>query len=244
VNVANSGTDWGTAVASTIGDLWFGVFIAAGIITLVFAILERTHAHAAIACKWDPLSLPPVRKQERKTSLVHTVCELGFAVFGLVWLLLPQYPVLILGPAASFMKAAPLVHTVYVPIVLLGVVAILRPAITLVRMAWVWFPPLAELVQAVLILILLNFVLSAAIQTPGGDWHPFVVLADGVMTAQYVKVAAIVNVSILISLYCAWLGLGIAMIVQVWRLFRYLRKQRTRAQPASLNALRPRQNLG
>lgn len=238
VNVANSSGNWGTAIASTLGDLWSGLFIAAGVITLVFAVLERTHAHAAVACKWDPLSLPPVRKQERKTSPVHAVCQLVFGFFGLVWLLLlPQYPVLILGPASAFMKAGATVHTIYVPIVLLAVVAILRPAITLVRMEWAWFPPLAELVQAVLSLVLLNFVLNAAIHPPGGDWHPFVVPVPGPASAGYVKVAAIVNVSILISLFCAWLGLGIALLAHTWRLLRYLRERFFRPRhPESLPA--------
>ena len=222
VNVANSNGNWGTALAATIGDLWSGLFIAAGIITLVFAILERSTAHAEIACKFDPLSLPPVQKTERKTSPAKSMCELIFAIFGLVWLLLlPQYPVLILGPASAFLKAGSIVHTIYVPLTLLAVVAILRPAITLVRMEWAWFPPLAELVQASLSLILLNFVINAAIQAPSGDWHPFIVLASGA-SAQYVKLAAIVNVSILISLYCAWIGVGIALLVNTWRVLRYL----------------------
>src|SRR5215469_4549610 len=39
-NAVRSG-EWGTAIAATIGDLWSGLFIAAGVITLVFAILER-----------------------------------------------------------------------------------------------------------------------------------------------------------------------------------------------------------
>lgn len=67
VNLSNSGGNWAVAALTTLGNLWGGLFIAAGIITLVFAILERTHAIADIHSKWDPLSLPPVQK-ERKTS--------------------------------------------------------------------------------------------------------------------------------------------------------------------------------
>lgn len=225
VNVAHS-NHWGTAVAETIGNLWTAMLLAAGIITLVFAILERTHAVAGVVCKFDPLKLPPVRKQERKTSLSQTVCQLAFAVFGLVWLLLlPQYPVLILGPAAAFLKAAPTMHAVYLPVVLLGVMAILRPAITLARPQWEWFPPLAEALQAVFSLVLVNFLIMVAVQT-SGDWHPFLVLADSVTSAQqFVRVAAIVNVSILISLYCMWLGFCIALLFHIWQLLKYLRRR-------------------
>jgi hypothetical protein len=38
VTLANSGGNWGLAVASTLANLWSGLFIAAGIVTLVFAI--------------------------------------------------------------------------------------------------------------------------------------------------------------------------------------------------------------
>src|SRR5215469_15708265 len=71
-NAVRSG-DWGTAIAATIGDLWSGLFIAAGVITLVFAILERTHAQMGMECKWDPMKLPPIHKHERKASTLHMV---------------------------------------------------------------------------------------------------------------------------------------------------------------------------
>jgi hypothetical protein len=237
VNVANSG-NWGTAVASTLFDLWSGLLVAAGIITMVFAILERTSAHAAIARKWDPLSLPPVRKPEQKTSAVKAACELAFNFFGLIWLLLlPQYPILILGPAKAFLTAGTIWSTFYLPVVLVAIVALLRSAITLARPQWVWFPSSSQLLQTVLSLIVLYFMLNAVTQTPHGEWYPFVALRDGMMSAQYIKVAAIVNASILISLFCSWLGLCIALIVHTWQLVRHVRKRVSPPQqPASVQA--------
>src|SRR5258708_31114430 len=140
VNLGNGGGHWGSAIARTFGDLWSGLFIAAGIVTLVFAIIERTSTQLGTEMKWDPLKLPPVRKDERKFSLLKAVCELGFNIFGLVWLLLvPHYPFLILGPAAVVLKAGPLVHMFYMPFVLVGVVALVRSGITLARPQWAWF---------------------------------------------------------------------------------------------------------
>ena len=111
VNLANTGGDWGVAIAHTLGNLWSGLFLAAGVITLVFAILERTQSMVEINCKWDPSTLPPLEKQESKTSLMQAVCEFAFGFFGLIWLLLvPSYPYLILGPASTFLKAAPMWH--------------------------------------------------------------------------------------------------------------------------------------
>jgi hypothetical protein len=225
VNVAQGGGDWGSAVLNTFGDLWSGLFIAAGIVTLVFAIIERTSAHLGADCKWDPLKLPPVRKDERKPSLLKAVCQFGFNIFGLVWLLLvPHYPFLILGPAAIILKAGPMLHTYYLPFVLISVVALVRSGITLARPHWDWFPPVSELLQSVLLLLVLNYMIEAIGKTP--SVYPFVVLQDAVRNSpKYFQLAGIVNVSILASIVFGWLGVCIAALLQVWVFLRYLRKR-------------------
>lgn len=238
-NWANS-HDLGAAIGTTIANLWSGLFIAAGVITLVFAIVERTHVHtAAFACKWDPLSLPPVKKEERKTSFVQIVCELAFTTFGLIWLLLlPHYPALIFGPASAFLTAGPIWHKFYLPIVLLGVFALLRSAITLAKPQWMWFPSWSQMVHMVFSLIILYFMLNTVRQMPHGQWQMFVSLRDAAAnSAQYIRVALIVNLSILIALAGTWLGLSIALIVHTWQFLKYIRKPGTREErSASLQA--------
>lgn len=237
VNVANSSGHWGLAVASTIGDLWSGLFIAAGTITLVFAVIERTNAHWGTEIKWDPLKLPPVRKEEHKQpSRLKTVSEFGFNVFGLVWLLLvPYHPWMILGPTAAFLKAAPIWHTVYLPIVVLAIAAVLRPAMILARPHWSWFPLPTQLVQTVITLILVKFMINAATQTPASEWYPFLALADSVRNSpHYIGIAAIVNVSVLLSLVFTWFGVCIAAIVQTWQLMRYFLNRASHARDPAL----------
>lgn len=237
VNVANSGGNWGAAIGNTIGNLWSGLFIAAGTITLVFAILERTHAHVAIECKWDPFKLPPVKKrQEKKTSLAQTVCELAFNVFGLIWLLLvPHYPWLIFGPAASILSVGPIWHAFYGAIIFLTVFALFRSTLTLARPQWGWFPPATQLLQTIIGMVILKFMLDAAGVTTNGTWHPFVVVAEGVRNSvQYVRVAAVVNASIMIGMTAAWLGFSIAVVVQTWRLLQYVSKRVSDAAEAAL----------
>ena len=240
VNLANT-RDWGLAAAHTLGDLWSGAFVAAGVITLVFAVIEATQAHLGLLDKWNPSSLPRLQKQqpERKPSFLKMACELGFAFFGLIWILLvPHYPVLILGPAAAFLKAGPWLHKFYVPILLLGIAGLLRSAISLARPQWAWFPSLSQLLNTVLTLVVLNYISNAAGHTPNGNLHPFVVPADSVQdSAQYARIAAIVNASILISLAAAWLGLCIAAIVQTWEFLRHIRSRNSGTeQPAQPRA--------
>jgi hypothetical protein len=230
VNLANTGGDWAAAILHTFGDLWSGLFIAAGIVTLVFAILERTSAHLGAECKWDPLKLPPVRQEERQPSLLKAVCELGFNSFGLVWLLLlPQHPWMILGPAAAVLKAGPMLHTFYLPFVLISAVALVRSGITLARPQWGWFPPLIQLAQSVLVLIVFHSMIEAIGRTPSA--YPFVVLQDAVANSpKYFQLAGIVNVSILASIVFGWLGVCIAAIAQCWEFLRYLRKRNSTPQ--------------
>lgn len=236
VDLANSNGNWGAAIGITLANLWSGLFIAAGIVTLVFAIVERTSVQFNIECKWDPLKLPPVRHHERKTSLVKSACELFFGLFGLVWLLLvPHYPVLILGPAAAFLKAAPIWHTFYLPIVMLCLVGLARSATMLARPGWTSFPLWSQLLQNLLTFAVLNFLINAA-HAGNGSWHPFLMPEDAVAnSAHYIEVAGFVNLSILLCLAGTWLGLCIASVVQVWQLLMHLRKRFSGAnQPATL----------
>ena len=238
--LAGTNGDWGKAVLLTLGNLWSGGFIAAGVITLVFAVLERTHAIADIACKWDPSSLPPLEKPERKSSFAQTLCELAFNVFAIVWLLLvPHHPFLIFGPAAAFLKLGPIWHTFYVPAVLLSAFALVRLAITLARPQWTAFPIWAQLLQALLMLIFVHYMVAAVGHTVQGGWQPFVAIADSVpgteKYAQLIKVVAIINVSLLISLVCMWVGVCIGVAAQTWKLLKHIRKQTGVTElPASL----------
>jgi len=227
INFANSSGNIGVAIGTTIGQLWSAIFIAAGVVTMVFACLEWTHAIADIDCKWDPQTLPPVQKSEQKTSLVKAVCELAFAWIGLLWILaLPHYPFLIFGPAAAFLKAGPIWHSFYIPIVLMSVYGLVRSAVILVKPEWDWFPSASELVRTGLSLLLLHFLFNALGQ-PGMGWNSFVVLTDAAKhSSQYIKVVAVVNVSILISMAGVWIGLCIAAPIQLWQLLVYLRKRR------------------
>ena len=71
-----------------------------------------------------PAAAPETRAQKRRWCKPSANLSSGGS--GAIWLLLlPHYPFLILGPAAGFLKPAPMWHTFYLPIVL---VATVRPA--------------------------------------------------------------------------------------------------------------------
>jgi hypothetical protein len=138
-------------------------------------------------------------------------------------------------------------HVFYVPIVLLSIVGLTHQVVSLMRPQWTWLPPAARLMTTVLSLLLLNFIINAASATPGGEWHPFIVVADSAAhaaassaqkLAQLNRVSALVNVSILLTLVVTWLGLCIAGIVQTWQLMRHFCKRTAEARnPAMLRML-------
>jgi hypothetical protein len=240
VNLVNTGGNWGIAAARTLGDLWTGGFIAAGVITLVFAAIDKTQVQLGLANKWDPRSLPPVLQPEQRISYRKTICELGFAVISLLWVLLvPTYPVLLLGPAAAFLKPSPLWHTFYIPAVVLVAASVIRAWIGLVKPQWTWFLPLTQLLNIGFTLLLLHFVMDAAVHSSSLGSGAFVVLADpAAASAHLIHVTAIVNASIFISMPATWLGLCIAAVIHTWRFLRQVRKRPPRSGlPALLRML-------
>ncbi|HEX3985614.1 MAG TPA: hypothetical protein VHX13_03300 [Acidobacteriaceae bacterium] len=71
---------WLSYVGLTGSHLWTGWFAAMGIVTLVFAILERTHAQQHILESWNPRKLPPVRHPSlipRSTSAIELAVNLA-----------------------------------------------------------------------------------------------------------------------------------------------------------------------
>jgi hypothetical protein len=75
---------WFNIMAQVSGSLWNMAFIAAGTITLVFAILERLQAKSHWLENWDPRKLPPVRNPSvhRRTNAAF---ELAIIVLAIAW---------------------------------------------------------------------------------------------------------------------------------------------------------------
>jgi hypothetical protein len=230
----------GPALVETVSTLLYAMFVAAGIITLIMAVLERTQATLHLFEKWDLRSLPPAPKQAQPSSRTQTIFELIFGVVGLMWLLLlPQYPFLILGPAAAFLKPSPIWHSLYLPVVVLSVAGLAGQCVSLARPQWTWLPLAARLVTTVLWLAVVNFLINAAGHAPNSDWHPYVIAASAVRASgqsstQLDHIAAIVNASVLLTLAVMWLGFCIAGIIQTWQLMRLVRRRSPQARDPAL----------
>lgn len=75
---------WQPPFAQIGGQLWSAWFSALAVVTLVFAVLERTHVKQEILSKWDPRKLPPLRPKHiipRTNSAIEVVVNLGVLVW-------------------------------------------------------------------------------------------------------------------------------------------------------------------
>lgn len=68
---------WG----ATWGSLWTAAFVSWGVVTIIFAVLERSQAKSRFLEEWDPRKLPPVRDPNqipRSNSIIELVVNLLF----------------------------------------------------------------------------------------------------------------------------------------------------------------------
>lgn len=75
---------WQPPFAHIGAQLWSAWFSAMAVVTLVFAVLERTHAKREILEKWDPRKLPPLRPKHlipRANSAIEVMVNLCVLVW-------------------------------------------------------------------------------------------------------------------------------------------------------------------
>ena len=73
------GHHWASYFGVAWDELWTAWFVSMGVVTLVFAILERTHAKAQLLEDWNPRKLPPLRHPHsipRSSSVIEIAVNL------------------------------------------------------------------------------------------------------------------------------------------------------------------------
>jgi hypothetical protein len=139
---------------------------------------------------------------------------IGSAV-ALVWLAeVQRHPFLIFGPAAYFLKLAPVWARMYGPIVLLTSLGMVQATVNLFRPRWTSFRTLAQAVLQAAGLVVLYFLLKA------GSW---VTLADGVAgshIAGYTRAIDLVNQGIFYGLLVGGLISVVQVVLKIARLIR------------------------
>jgi len=89
--VQQTRVSWFAAFASAWNVWWTMAFVAIGIATLVFAVLERVQAKSGFLDDWSPRKLPPVRIPNQ-IPRASSIFELAFTLLFFIWWALNASP--------------------------------------------------------------------------------------------------------------------------------------------------------
>lgn len=179
----------GSAPGQAIGHLASFPFTVAvmvfGWVTLVFALIDLNLPRLLQATDLDfkGLVAPTVERRPRRWALIAEI--FGSTVFLLWWLAIPKAPVLVFGPAASFLALAPIWQQLYLPIAVIWVASLAVLWAVLLRPDWRRVRTIGGFITDVLALVLAGILLNA---------DAVVQLAPGVPAAgNVVEVVRIIN---------------------------------------------------
>jgi hypothetical protein len=206
------------------------LFIQLGAVTLIFSLIERhltknpdrwdlsgTCGGLRLDLKIGKNSSLPIERGQW-ISRFESVSIIIASTVALIWVTgVQRYPFLILGPAASFLKLAPIWYQVYFPIVLLTVAEIVRATINLVRPDWTRFRAVYNIVSHSGGLVVVYYLIRS------GSWVAAVGPATEI-TEQYAHSIAIVNQWTYFALLVAAILSVVMLVVKVTRLVRSLRR--------------------
>jgi len=212
-------------------SFWINVFVVFGIVTLLFAVLERFQSAVSALQRWDPRKLPRVTHRKNRVSRVESVFGLAFSILFIVWWLsLSRYGHVIFGPIAGFFSLNPALRAWYLPVLAPACIVMLQQCVNLVRPQWLWLRAAALLVADSIALFI--FIFAAKI-------HPYLILAgDANLDAQHVHALAALNQVLSWTTVCTIAGICIALFVHAYQVVRELRRmvkgpQNGAALPAS-----------
>jgi hypothetical protein len=223
----------------TLPTFLYQFLIQFGVITLIFALADRHWTKHPD--RWSPRGLKhpwhpafgmqtgwkDARSSEEGATRVSTFDSIAqFVALGVTigWLRVAQHsPFMILGPAAAFIKPAPIWQQLYWPIVALALAGMAQAGVNLLRPDWVRLRTAYQLLSNVVWLVILFFLLRA------GSW---IVIPEGGRSSaeDYRRTAVILNQ----CLYYTLIGLS---VVAAFAVFRYLRRLFRREREGSGSAV-------
>jgi hypothetical protein len=226
VKTALIATGKALTVSDTLPAFLYQFLVQFAVITLIFAFADR-HL-SKFPDRWDPRNLKQPWHQafaiqtrwkgtggsDEGPARVSTLDSIAqFVALGVTigWLRVAQHaPFMILGPAAAFIKPAPIWHQFYWPIVALALAGMAQAGINLWRPDWVRLRTVYQLLSNFMWLVIVFFLLRA------GNWIAIPETA-GPQAEDYRRTTVILNQYLRYTL----IGLG---VVAAYAAFRNLRR--------------------
>lgn len=127
----------GAMIGDTWGTSWLAMFTAVGVVTIVFALLERIQAKSKFLENWNPAKLPPVRDPNRIPCVSSTV-DLAANLVFIVWWLSGMSSQIVFDRAGVRIVFAPVWETFFWAFLLIAVANVALDAANLLRPCWTW----------------------------------------------------------------------------------------------------------
>lgn len=203
----------GSLLSSLPSVFFFQLLIQFAIVTLIFIVVDRNLSKHPD--RWDPRSpshpanLVAPQTGDRVPRIESFSKLIGLAVM-LVWLNFLQ-PLMVLGPTARFVKFAPIWHQLYLPVVLIGLVAMTQAGINLVRPEWIRVRSFTRVGVGAAILALYVFLLKQG---------PWVVATDAAGDLTHAATIDVINQVFFYSFVVCVILSAVQLLRDVYRLGR------------------------
>jgi len=193
------------------------IFLQFTAVTVIFSLIERhltKHPGHWTTQQVRALHLPRLEKNVREVSRFESISIIVASTVALIWMqAVWSHLFLIFGPAASFLRLAPIWHQIYWPMVAIILASILRATINLIYPNWIRFRAAARVLFDAAGLALVYVLISA---------QHYVVLA-GEATAQASNKEHMLQVVNQWTYYALWAAAAVAVAQTVGSLIRFVR---------------------
>jgi hypothetical protein len=197
-------TGQSVTLAGSLPTFLYQFLIQFAIITAIFAFADRHRTKNPDS--WDPRNLnhpwhpafamqigskedadPAQKKNPNRVSRFESVAQFVSLGVAIIWLRVAQHaPFMIFGPAALFIKPAPIWQKFYWPVVAWALAGMLQAAVNLLRPDWVRLRDIFRVVGNLGWLVLLYFLIRA------GHWVDLGAIS-GVSSGNYQRTVDILN---------------------------------------------------
>lgn len=203
------------AVAQTVGGLWTSLLLNVAIVTLVFAVLERTGFPKDHLRRWKPEQLPDVRlkRKGRWESAFEVAAGIAFLLW---WTGLIHFP-LVTGGRDFQLVPAPVFMQYYWPILALLSARLVQNLIEWLRPRWTLVTGLLNIATSI------GMVALVAVLYRAGHWAT--VIATGMPAAKAVELEASLNLALRIAIVVVGVILTLQAAGALWQLSRGRREQ-------------------
>lgn len=140
--------DFGRAFGPLWGTFWITTFIALGVVTLIFAILERVDSRTKFLSDWNPLELPSVRDPHRIPRLNSSI-DLGANLAFAVWWTTDMWSTTVFNHNGVRIVFTPVWKMFLWTFLLIALANILLAIANLARPYWTWFRASMQLVLTI-----------------------------------------------------------------------------------------------